>query len=136
RDRVSVDLSHDGYRRAFSLIHRRSLSVATKDGRLDGRGEVGGPSGAPWRGREAVTLRFHLHPQVTPRPGASPSEILLALPGGRRWRFLAPEREAAIEESVHFANPEGPRRTTQIVVVLPAGADAPEGIGWSLEPLS
>jgi uncharacterized heparinase superfamily protein len=135
RERVSLTLSHDGYRRSFSLIHRRSLSVATASGALEGRDEFAAPSGAPWRGREAVTLRFHLHPQITPRPGASPAEVLLAVPGGRRWRFHVRDREAAIEESVHFANPEGPRRTSQIVVVLPAGSDAPDGVAWSLAPL-
>jgi uncharacterized heparinase superfamily protein len=134
-ERVLLTLSHDGYRRPFSVIHRRRLSVAKKDGALEGRDEFVTPSGAPWRAREVVTLRFHLHPQVTPRPGSSASEILLTLPAGQRWRFWAPEREPQIEESVHFANPEGPRRTAQIVLVLPAGTDAPEGIAWSLEPL-
>jgi uncharacterized heparinase superfamily protein len=133
-ERVLLTLSHDGYRRAFSVIHRRHLSVAKKDGALKGRDEFVTPSGAPWRAREVVTLRFHLHPQVTPRPGSAASEILLTLPAGQRWRFQAPEREPLIEESVHFANPEGPRRTAQIVLVLPAGMDAPEGIAWFLEP--
>jgi uncharacterized heparinase superfamily protein len=41
----------------------------------------------------------------------------------------------AIEDSVHFANPEGPRHAFQIVLVLPqSGPDAIKTVSWSLEP--
>jgi hypothetical protein len=36
---------------------------------------------------------------------------------------------------VHFANPEGPRRTSQIVLDLRRdGADAITSVRWALEP--
>lgn len=135
-DAVTLTLSHDGYRQAFGLIHERSLSLATASGALEGHDAFVTPSRAPWRGRDKITLRFHLHPLVICRAGRVESEAMLDLPSGPCWRFLAEGQALQIEESVHFANPEGPRRTHQIVIELEARDGVPDGVSWSLEPLS
>ena len=55
---------------------------------------------------------------------------LLALAQGEAWVFEADSRVLAIEESVFFAAPDGPRRSSQIVIAAdPAQIDA---LVWTL----
>jgi uncharacterized heparinase superfamily protein len=125
---------HDGYRRACNLVHERELVLVAATGALEGRDSIAPASGSTFRGKQEVVVRFHLHPAVAAEPGGREGEILLLLPGGTAWRFRSPDVAPVIEESVHFANPEGPRRTSQIVLPLRrGGADAITTVRWALE---
>jgi uncharacterized heparinase superfamily protein len=132
--RVVLDLAHDGYQRSFNLIHERRLSLDQDSGALAGRDRFVTAAGAPWRGRQPVLLRFHLHPQVTVL-GLAEDGLLIGLATGRRWRFRVVGARPELDESVHFANPEGPRRTRQVVLTLAPGSDGGEAIDWTLDPL-
>jgi len=55
--------------------------------------------------------------------------VLLETPGGAKLAFEAGGLPLAIEESIFFAAPEGPRACEQIVI-YGASADIPE-IDWS-----
>jgi uncharacterized heparinase superfamily protein len=126
---------HDGYRRACNLVHERELVLVASTGALEGRDSIAPASGSTWRGKGEVVARFHLHPSVAAEPGRRQGEVVLLLPGGTAWRFRSPDVVPTIEESVHFANPEGPRRTSQIVLPLRrGGADAITSVRWALEP--
>ena len=85
---------------------------------------------APWRGRQPVLLRFHLHPAVAARPANGDTQIVLTLPNGKEWLFLA-DVPFILAETAHLANPEGPRRSTQIVTALPEGESS---ISWAFLP--
>ena len=56
---VLVEASHDGYAPTRALVHRRSLYVAA------GGDDIRGEDVLTGRGRSAVAVRFHLHPQVS-----------------------------------------------------------------------
>ena len=84
-------------------------------------------SGAPPRGDLDVAVRFHLHPGVTTQR-VSDGGVLLTLPDGVRFMFEAGDAPVAIEESVFFASPHGPRPTEQIVIH--ARTDATLTIAW------
>ena len=71
-----VEATHDGYVRAFGLVHRRRLYLADNGDDLRGEDTLEGPAGTPF------ALRFHLHPSVTPTPAA----------GGRQRAAEAAER--------------------------------------------
>ncbi|MDQ0473871.1 heparinase II/III family protein [Labrys wisconsinensis] len=134
-DAITLAASHDGYKAAFGLVHERVLTLSPRTGALAGRDAMLDRAGQAWRGRETVLLRFHVHPAVGARPGGGDRFAALTLPNGKVWRLRADGLPLAIEESIHFANPEGPRRATQIVVVVPrddGGASLP--VSWSLEP--
>ncbi|MBL8587795.1 MAG: heparinase II/III family protein [Methylobacteriaceae bacterium] len=127
-DGRSMTAIHDGYVRRFGLRHRRRLAL-TPDA-LEGEDElqrVGKPRTdappAPW------ALRFHLHPAVTVAPGPDGYGVLLTPPSGAAWLFAC-DVAARIEESVHFAAPDGPRPCAQIVVSVDDGALRP--VRWSL----
>jgi uncharacterized heparinase superfamily protein len=134
RDAVTLLARHDGYRAAFGVIHERELSLRLETGALYGRESFLTPTGTAWRGRHPVTLRFHLHPGVSVAQ-AGEDTVSLSLPGGSTWNFRTENQPLSLEESVHFANPEGPRRCAQIVIDLPrASGEAVPTVLWSLEP--
>lgn len=104
-----VQSAHDGYRRAFGIVHNRDLYLSGAGDDFRGKDTLVGGSGA-------FTLRFHLHPET----GASLLEggdaVLLKLPGGKGWRFRCAGARPGLEESVYLGDPARPRRCGQIVL--------------------
>ncbi|MGI9399707.1 MAG: heparinase II/III family protein [Rhizobiaceae bacterium] len=130
---VSVTASHDGYLARFGAIHERMLVLAN-----DGRSFMGVDRVAATDGRmiknankQNVAIRFHLHPSVSASKHPDGRTILLSCARGQTWRFVCADATPDIEESVLFAVPGGSRRTSQIVLKMPA-TNAQE-IRWLFE---
>jgi uncharacterized heparinase superfamily protein len=126
----TVTASHDGYWHDFGLIHRRELTLSQITGALEGRDSFLDNKNEPWRGRQPVLLRFHLHPAVAARPANGDTQIVITLPNGKEWLFLA-DVPFTLAETAHLANPEGPRRSVQIVMTLP---DTEHTMSWAFLP--
>ncbi|MDA5192407.1 heparinase II/III family protein [Govanella unica] len=110
-----LDLEHDGYSKKFNYVHRRRFFLAARGEELRGEDTLEAEdSGA--RRTLYFDLRFHLHPEATPRLLAADEGVLIRLPSGRALRFLASGGDVAIEDSLYFGAPAFPRRTRQIVV--------------------
>ena len=105
--------SHDGYERAFGIVHTRRLQLLSGGTQLVGEDEV---SPAPGDGSLPAAARFHLHPNVTASLIREGEGALLSLPSGEVWAFEASGLPVTIEESVFFAAPDGRRRTMQLVI--------------------
>jgi len=133
-DGTRLSASHDGYAAAFGLIHRRELHVGAGDGALLGRDSFFDRAGKAWTGKASVMLRFHIHPAVAVRPLAGDTMVALALSGGRTWVFQTDGAPVSLAESVHLANPEGPRRTMQIMVGPLSATPEGSAMAWSLAP--
>ena len=129
-DHVILRASHDGYRKNFGVLHERRLALAADGGRLAGQDALRADEGRPRREALSFALRFHLHPAIHAELTPDGRSVALAPPAGPRWTFDAGGLPLAIEDSVFFAAPDGPRRTKQIVVssVLDANPD----IEWRL----
>jgi uncharacterized heparinase superfamily protein len=117
-DAVVVQAFHDGYAENFGIIHRRTLTLSTDGGRLDGEDAFLPAYGKvlPRHSPDDFSVRFHLHPTVRASRLSDGHGVMLVLPNRDAWTFDAHEDWVDIEESVFLAGPEGPRRTTQIVI--------------------
>ena len=111
--------SHDGYKRAFGVIHTRRLLLAPGGGELLGEDEIGA---SPTMASLPAVARFHLHPGVKASLIREGEGALLALPSGEVWAFEASGLSATLEESVFFAAADGRRRTSQLIVEYDAAA--------------
>jgi uncharacterized heparinase superfamily protein len=114
-DRITLDLSHDGYRARLGMLHHRSLSLGRNGERLEGedrlnRVEPRGGTDQPF------AIRFHLHHSLRTTPVRAGRAVLIAGPSGERWIFEAGGLPVEIEESIFFAGAEGPRATEQLVI--------------------
>jgi uncharacterized heparinase superfamily protein len=114
---IRLRSSHDGYADIFNVIHERVLLLSSDGQRLDGEDIFTPARGqAVPAGRDQFALRFHLHPTVRANRLADGHSAMLMMPNKDVWTFSAYEDRVDIEESVYLAGPDGPRRTTQIVI--------------------
>ncbi|MDG4898924.1 MULTISPECIES: heparinase II/III family protein [unclassified Mesorhizobium] len=122
---------HDGYAARFGLLHEREVKLAENGNVLTGRDRFLRPGGAAIRnnGRDFVTVRFHIHPDI----GLLHDEqdrLTLAAAQGDTWVFTCAEVAPEIEESIYFAGLGGPRRSRQIVLAFKASEIAE--VHWQL----
>lgn len=112
---------HDGYVARFGFLHERELKLSTDGNVLAGRDKFQRPGGAPARnsGRDFVTVRFHIHPDINLLLDEHDRLVLMA-PHADTWVFTATEVVPEVEESIYFAGLGGPRRTRQIVLAFKA----------------
>jgi len=130
-DGISVNASHDGYARAFGLVHQRTWKLSADGARIDGADRLhAAPGRRPKAGETDFAIRFHLHSTVKAGTIENGQGALLVTPSGQQWIFHAGGFPLAIEESAFFASPEGTRATSQIV--LSGKAKAGDGIDWVL----
>ncbi|PBC05886.1 heparinase II/III family protein [Mesorhizobium sp. WSM3860] len=122
---------HDGYAARFGLLHERELKLMENGNVLTGRDRFLRPGGAAIRnnGRDFVTVRFHIHPDI----GLLHDEqdrLTLAAAQGDTWVFTCAAVAPEIEESIYFAGLGGPRRSRQIVLAFKASEIAE--VHWQL----
>ena len=113
--------SHDGYVARFSLYHERELSLSDGGNVLAGIDRFLRSGGAAARnnGRDFVTVRFHLHPDVELFQDEQ-DRLVLTAPNADRWVIPATRSRPSIEELIYFAGLGGPRRSRQIVLAFKA----------------
>ena len=122
---IYLEASHDGYRRTFSLIHKRCLFLTSRGEDFRGEDILSGPGG------QAFAVRFHLHPRVRASQIKDGSAILLRLPGGAGWRFRAAGGTLTLEESIYLGAGGEAKRSAQMVVSGLLG-DGGATVKWSL----
>ena len=116
-DHLLLELSHDGYARRFGYVHHRRLGLAIAGHHVAGEDRlVPVNDGRKNRPRLPFAIRFHLHHTLRAALMAGGTAVRIAFPGGETWLFDAHGTPVSIEESIFFANAEGPRRIDQIVI--------------------
>jgi uncharacterized heparinase superfamily protein len=109
--------TNDGYAEEFGVVHERTVMLSHDGGRLDGEDAFLPSQGeAVPSGGDAFAVRFHLHPSIKANRLTDSHGAMLMLPSKEVWTFNAYDDHIDLEESVYLAGPDGPRRTTQIVV--------------------
>ncbi len=123
--------NHDGYAQRFQLFHEREVTLSNEGNVIDGFDRFYRAGGAPAKnnGRDFVSVRFHVHPDVTVARDEQ-ERLVLSVNGGDTWMFSATGVEPVVEESIFFANLAGPRRNRQIVLAYKA-SELPEA-RWRL----
>ncbi|SJZ91891.1 Uncharacterized conserved protein, heparinase superfamily [Enhydrobacter aerosaccus] len=127
-----LDMSHDGYRSLFGIIHRRRLWLSPDGGDLRGEEMFTGHEGRPVTiPDKRFIVRFHLHPAVKATLAQSGQAVLMRLPSGRGWKLRASGAGIGLAESIYLGEEGRQRRTEQIVLV---GQIPAEGIAikWAL----
>jgi uncharacterized heparinase superfamily protein len=113
-----LDMSHDGYRSLYGIVHRRRLWLSPDGGDLRGEDTFGGHDGKPVMVPDRrFILRFHLHPTVKATLAQSGQAVLMRLPSGRGWRLRANGAGIGLAESIYLGEEGRMRRTEQIVLV-------------------
>jgi uncharacterized heparinase superfamily protein len=134
-DASRLEASHDGYVRAFGLIHKRSIMLGN-----DGK-EVRGADQLIAKGRKKIreavgyTVRFHLAPGVEATPTADGMGAILRSNGAPPWNFRCRGGNLTTEESLWIDGRGQPHRTTQLAIVGEVSSLGGE-IGWQFRRTS
>ena len=127
-----LDMSHDGYRSLYGIVHRRRLWLSPDGGDLRGEDMFAGPEGGPVTHPDRrFILRFHLHPGVQATMAQSGQAVLMRLPSGCGWRLRASGAGMGLAESIYLGEEGRQRRSEQIVLVGQVPADGLT-VKWAL----
>jgi len=134
-DASRLEASHDGYAKAFGMIHKRSLMLGNDGKELRGADQLIAKGRKRIRDVAAYAVRFHLAPGVEPVITADGMGAILRSRGAPPWNFRCRGGSLAVEESLWIDGRGQPKRTNQLVIVGEISALGGE-IGWQFRRTS
>lgn len=127
-----LEASHDGYANRCGLKHQRRIFIDSLGRDLRGADSL--RALRPRRRALKFDVRFHLHPDVSVREEVRGETLLLRLPSGQAFRFLAKGGVVNLDDSLYFGTPTAPRPTRQIVITGNVQADETT-VQWAFRAL-
>ena len=109
--------AHDGYVRAFGLVHERSLILGNDGKELRGQDRLVSRGRKKLRKDAPFAIRFHLAPGVEAVPTADGMGALLRSKGAPPWNFRCRGAMLTIEESLAVDGLGQARPTVQLALV-------------------
>jgi len=134
-DASRLESSHDGYVRAFGLVHKRSVMLGNDGKELRGADQLIGKGRKKIRESAGYAVRFHLAPGVEATATADGMGAILRSKGAPPWNFRCRGGQLTQEESLWIDGRGQPQRTTQLVIVGEVSALGGE-IGWQFRRTS
>ncbi|MEJ7776591.1 MAG: heparinase II/III family protein [Sphingomicrobium sp.] len=111
-----IDASHDGYVRAFGLLHRRTLVLGNDGKEVRGTDRLTARIGRKSKSPVPFAIRFHLAAGIEPTLTADGMGAILRSPGAPPWNFRVRDAAIGIEESLVVDGRGNARRTMQMVI--------------------
>ena len=127
-DSSRIDARHEGYVRAFGLIHRRTLVLGNDGKELRGTDELAA-KGRRRKDGTPFAIRFHLAHGIEPTITADGMGAILRSPGAPPWNFRSRGAAIGVEESLMVDGRGIPHRTMQLVINGEAAASGAE-VQW------
>ena len=134
-DSSRLEASHDGYVRAFGMVHKRSLMLGNDGKEIRGADQLIPKGRKKIRESVAYAARFHLAPGVEPTITADGMGAILRSKGAPPWNFRCRGGNLATEESLWIDGRGQPHSTMQLVIVGEVSALGGE-IGWQFRRAS
>ena len=111
-----LEADHDGYVRAFGLVHKRSLMLGNDGKELRGADQLVPKGRRKIRDSAPYAIRFHLAPGVEATKTADGMGAILRSPGAPPWNFRCRGANLSVEESLMIDGRGEIVPTTQLVI--------------------
>ncbi|HEX5236962.1 MAG TPA: heparinase II/III family protein [Sphingomicrobium sp.] len=134
-DSSRLEGSHDGYVRAFGMVHKRSIMLGNDGKELRGADQLIAKGRKKIRESAPYAARFHLAPGVEPTITADGMGAILRSKSAPAWNFRCRGGNLAVEESLWIDGRGRPQRTSQLVIIGEISALGGE-IGWQFRRTS
>ena len=134
-DASRLEASHDGYVRAFGLVHKRSIMLGNDGKELRGADQLQPKGRKKIRESAGYAVRFHLAPGVEATATADGMGAILRSKGAPPWNFRCRGGMLTSEESLWIDGRGQPQRTSQLVIVGEVSSLGGE-IGWQFRRTS
>jgi len=128
-DASRLTASHDGYVRAFGLLHKRSLMLGNDGKELRGADQLVAQGRKKIKEAASYAVRFHLAPGVEATATADGMGAILRSKGAPPWNFRCRGGMLTIEESLWIDGRGQPVPTMQLVIIGEVSSLGGE-IGW------
>lgn len=126
-----IEASHDGYGRAFGMVHSRTLILRSDGLELRGEDTLLPHSHFKVKSDVQVAIRFHLGGNIELAEGDNKQAIVLRLGNGSSWLFVAGGGQVQVDDSIWVDGNGRPHPSQQLVIVSDAGKGG-ISIGWQL----
>jgi uncharacterized heparinase superfamily protein len=127
-DSSRIEASHDGYLKAFALLHRRTVTLGNDGKEIRGTDQLVAKSRRA-KSKTAFAIRFHLATGIEPTVTADGMGAILRSRGAPPWNFRSQGNPLAIEESLTVDGQGRPHRTVQLVINGDTGSDGAQ-VQW------
>jgi uncharacterized heparinase superfamily protein len=134
-DASRLEASHDGYVRAFGMIHKRSLMLGNDGKELRGADQLQPKGRKKIRDLASYAVRFHLAAGIEATATADGMGAILRSRGAPPWNFRCRGASLTIEESLWIDGRGQPQPTLQLVIVGEISGLGGE-IGWQFRRTS
>ena len=134
-DASRLEASHDGYVRAFGMVHKRSVMLGNDGKELRGADQLQPKGRKKIRESAAYAVRFHLAPGVEATTTADGMGAILRSKGAPPWNFRCRGGMLTTEESLWIDGRGRARDVLQLVIVGEVSALGGE-IGWQFRRTS
>jgi uncharacterized heparinase superfamily protein len=134
-DSSRLEASHDGYVRAFGMLHKRSIMLGNDGKELRGADQLIAKGRKKIRESAPYAARFHLAPGVEATITADGMGAILRSKNAPPWNFRCRGGNLAVEESLWIDGRGQPQRTSQLVILGEISALGGE-IGWQFRRTS
>jgi len=134
-DSSRLEASHDGYARAFGLVHKRSVMLGNDGKELRGADHLQPKGRRKIRESAPYAARFHLAPGVEATITADGMGAILRSKGAPPWNFRCRGGNLVLEESLWIDGRGQAQPTIQLVIVGEVSALGGE-IGWQFRRAS
>ena len=134
-DASRLEATHDGYVRAFGMVHKRSVMLGNDGKELRGADQLIARGRKKIRESALYAVRFHLAPAIEVTTTADGMGAILRSRGVPPWNFRCRGGSLNVEESLWIDGRGRPQQTTQLVIVGEVSALGGE-IGWQFRRAS
>ena len=134
-DSSRLEASHDGYSRAFGMVHKRSLMLGNDGKELRGADQLVPKGRKKIRASAAYAVRFHLAPGIEATITADGMGAILRSKGAPPWNFRCRGGNLSVEESLWIDGSGQPNRSTQLVIAGEVSSLGGE-VGWQFRRTS
>jgi len=134
-DSSRLEASHDGYARAFGLVHKRSVMLGNDGKELRGADHLQPKGRRKIRESAPYAARFHLAPGVEATITADGMGAILRSKGAPPWNFRCRGGNLVLEESLWIDGRGQAQPAIQLVIVGEVSALGGE-IGWQFRRAS
>ena len=146
-DGVRLQMNHNGYQKSHGLIHARTLDLPVDSKGLVGEDELYALDESDLRLLQAAqarsdlplhfSIRFHLHPEVTPNLETDSASVSLTLSTGDIWVFRCqPGIELALDDSIYFEDGRQFPHPSKQIVLTGVIKEITTRVRWSLAKAS
>jgi len=135
-DGIWVDANHNGYIKRCDTRHFRRLYLNESGTNLRGEDTLIRSAPKAWnifadRSPVEAVLRFHLHPDISLSPTGREGEVIMRLPGGHGWSFIAIGGHQSIEDSQYLTKPDYSQTSQTITLRCPVDVNDQVIFKWA-----